>query len=494
MSDDLNLQIEGHEMASGSKRSEDIIMPEPSEPFDTFADSYLDASFLARGAIDLLNYAESVNGQLSQAVYELIRDNALTPDTLRSHSDKYTSLNADSRVLFLQRRYYVDPRNIVRDRRKQDKVVVEPRYIYNVIINVHLLNDHMGNRTMHKHIIEHYSNITRDMVIFATRYCTKCNPSKQLATVHRYKHKNFHEHIMPLERVQIEVFQPFADHELIERRFSHVLYARDFNSRFTWIEPLKNTTFKHLLKALTKLILQFIRIPIYLESATMEKQDLFDLLEIIASKFELRIGIGQSNSVSFLIQGIKRMKHLLERHKGDCIAEWNMCLYWGPNFHNKKYNSRVQGFPSEKLCHDIKDCDLKYRTRRKVLLENTFAHKMLKPSSGNGCVFWEYRTTFSMGDDDEGNYDDDIDASDIEKYTNSNHHSLPEKDNTNNAALSTHTSHHELLSGTMKRNRRNQRHEEKYIADTSERQIEDNVEDEIEGHMKKRMKQSQDIT
>lgn len=145
-----------------------FLAPSMGESYKEYANSYMNMELLERGEQDLLKYQESINGQVLHPIYELIRTNSLTPETLASNSDKWDKDSAESKYMFLMRRYYAE-NGIVRDRRKGDKIVCEPLCIFDLIMCAHLMNDHMTYRPIYTCLNKIYSNITRDFVQMAVR-------------------------------------------------------------------------------------------------------------------------------------------------------------------------------------------------------------------------------------------------------------------------------------------------------------------------------------
>ncbi|QLL32024.1 hypothetical protein HG536_0C01920 [Torulaspora globosa] len=329
-----------------------FLFPTVGESYKGYTHSYMNMGLLERGEKDVLKFQESINGQVLQPIYELIRTNTLTPETLVSHSDKWSKENADFKYMSLKRRYYVDTKQVVRDRRKNDRIVCEPVCIFDLLMCAHLMNNHMSYRHLHQHLNEVYSNITREFAQLAVRYCSVCNQDQSLKPIEKYRHKNMFKGLLPLERVHLEIFEPF-DGEVIANKYSHVLYCRDYHTRFIWLQPLKNASFKHLVSAISRFLLSMVRLPVYLESSTLDKQDLFDICEALCGKYGLKLGLGVNNSSQFHANGIRRIKKLLNEHKDDCLSDWNNCLKYGPYYLNRAHNTLAVGIPSDLLysCH-----------------------------------------------------------------------------------------------------------------------------------------------
>ncbi|QLQ82431.1 hypothetical protein HG537_0H01930 [Torulaspora globosa] len=353
-----------------------FLFPTIGESYKLYNHSYMSMGLLERGERDFIKFQESINGQVLQPIYELIRNDNLTPETLVSHSDKWSRDNAEFKCMALKRRYYVDKEGIVRDRRKKNRIVCEPVCMFDLLMCGHLMNDHMSYRQIHAHLNEVYSNITREFAHLAVRYCSVCNPDRTLKPIEKYRHKNMFKGLLPLERVHFEIFQPF-DGEIIAKRYSHVLYCRDYVTRFIWLLPLKSTKFKHILTAISGFLLSMIRLPVYLESSTLGKRDLFDICEYMCGEYGIKLGLGVNNSSQFHANGVRRIKKLLNEHKDDCLSDWNNCLKCGPHYLNRIHNTLAVGIPSDLLY----SCDLK-RSREFSLKQE----KVIDESSADNVV------------------------------------------------------------------------------------------------------------
>lgn len=357
-----------------------FIAPLMGESYKEYANSYMDMELLERGERDVLKFQESINGQVLHPIYELIRTNTLTPETLASNSDKWDKDSAESKYMFLMRRYYTLD-GVVRDRRKGDKIVCEPLCIFDLIMCAHLMNDHLTYKPIYTCLNKIYSNITRDFVQMAVRYCSSCNPDGHLRPLEKYRHKNIFKGLLPLERVHIEVFDIF-DGELLSGRYSHVLYCRDYNTRFVWMAPLKNTKFKHLVSTVGTMLLDMIKVPIFLESSTLDKQDLFDICEQLCGKYNMRIGLGTNNSSQFHINGIKRMKKLLNERKSDCVADWNMCLRYGPHHLNRHHNTLAVGIPNDLLYNSDQTNRKHFKLKQEKIIDELPARNVVHVNRG----------------------------------------------------------------------------------------------------------------
>lgn len=384
-----------------------FLTPFMGESYSTYADSYMKLELLERGKRDLLKFQESINGQLTQPIYELIRTGSLTPETLAANSDKWTTENAEPKYMFLQRRYYVDRGRLVRDQRKCDKVVCEPAFMFDFIICAHLMNGHMTYRPLHRYLNKLYSNVTRDFVQVAVRYCSSCNPDEELKPLEKYRHKNIFKGLLPFERIHLEVFEPFEG-ELIDGKYSHVLYCRDYHSRFVWLIPLKSTKYRHLVTNIAAYLLGLVQLPIYLETSTLDRQDFFDICEQICEKYRLKIGLGVNNSAQFHSNGVKRMKGLLSKHKAACLSDWNMCLKYGQYYHNRTYNTQAVGVPNDLICTEVPNFGGEFKLKQEKVLLESFAQNVVQV--GKGLIYLEDGTVFAVEDEDSevNEYEDEL--------------------------------------------------------------------------------------
>lgn len=395
-----------------------FLFPRLGESFKEYTNSYMNVELLERGERDLLKFQESINGQVLQPIYELIRTNSLTPETLVSHSDKWSKDSAESKYMFLKRRYYVDREKIVRDRRKDDRIVCEPIYLFDLLMCAHLMNDHMSYRQIHAHLNKVFSNITREFAQMSVRYCSVCNADQHLKPIEKYRHKNIFKGLLPLERIHFEVFQPF-DGEVIGNAYSYVLYCRDYHTRFIWLLPLKSTKFKHLVSAIGGFLLSIMRLPVYIESSTLDKQDLFDICEYLCGKYGIKLGLGVNTSSKFHANGVRRIKKLLNERRDACLSDWNNCLKYGPYYLNRAHNTLAVGVPSDLLY----SCDLTkskaYSLKQEKTIDESSAQNVVHVKRGLIYLEDESAQTIDEGESDaEEDQDDMLDRQQSETPSN----------------------------------------------------------------------------
>ena len=236
------------------------LIPNIGEKYKDYVDEDMDLAFVQRGEREFFEFQKTINGQLNESTYELIKTNSLTQETLSATALKMDKFRAASRLVFLNRRYGLDEQGNVRDKLRQNRMVCEPVFIYDMIMTWHLINDHGRPRKCHQLLGPMYSNITRFFVERICQFCSVCNPSKETIPFKKYKHINWFKGLLPLERVQVEVFEPFPG-EKLGGKYPQILYFRDYRSRFIWMVPLRNSKFGHLVDLISKMIFSMIRIP-----------------------------------------------------------------------------------------------------------------------------------------------------------------------------------------------------------------------------------------
>ncbi|SCV04368.1 LAMI_0H15566g1_1 [Lachancea mirantina] len=337
------------------------------EPFTRYA-SGLNQELLERGRLDFFKYRDSVKGQLSQIQFELIQSNALTIDTLMSTTDTLHPKNAETKYLLLKRRFYVDSEGNVRDHKRRDSLLCDPDLIYDLIICSHLKNDHLSWRKLHHYMRHDFANITRAFVQMCTRYCSGCNPQEFVKPFTKFRHNNIYKGLMPLERVQVEILTPFE--RPIQNKFPQLLFCRDYYSRFIWLLPLKDQS--KLTSVLATYLLSLPRMPMFLETVTIDRLVLFETCQEIARLYELFIGLGSCKFSTFQRNGINRLTVLLQNNQDACIKDWNMCLKKAAS-DNTAYNPRILGIPSDVFHEAIPDYGKEFEYKRETVIDELFA-------------------------------------------------------------------------------------------------------------------------
>ncbi|AET39371.1 replication fork barrier binding protein FOB1 Ecym_4308 [Eremothecium cymbalariae DBVPG len=370
----------------------------------------LDHDWLDTGRNELIKLINTVKGQLTQDIYELISSNTLSTQTLLECCDKVTAGTVENKFVLLKRRYSILQGNVV-DHKREDLPVIEPDLVFDVIMAAHLINGHLPWRKIHQHLKNLYANVTRDFTNLVTLYCSHCNTDRNMKRFLRYKHYNVYDKVMPLERCHVEIFAPFDDdgNEKIEDKYSHVLYCRDYHSRFVWMLPLEGITFRDLVPALTQLLCSMIRLPIFLETATLDRQDMFDVCEYIARKYKLKIGLGLNSGTDFQRNGVTRIKNLFAEHKEQCIKEWNMCLRLVLTRVNQNYSDRVRGIPSDLLCNEISNIAHKFKLKQRKIIDELYAHHVVQFREAGGMIYLEDdNSAFVVDEDEHGPENDNV--------------------------------------------------------------------------------------
>ncbi|CEP63268.1 replication fork barrier binding protein FOB1 LALA0_S07e06260g [Lachancea lanzarotensis] len=362
----------------------------------------LNAKLLSRGRLDFIKYLESVKGQLTQEQFELVRSSALDYNNLMATSDKLHAKNIETKYLLLKRRFFLAEDNVVRDRKNSDSLVCEPDSIFDLVLSGHVKNGHMHWRRLHRNLKMHYANVTRDFTQLCVRYCSKCNAEKKIPPQQKYRHYNIYSGLLPLERVHVELISPLA--EPIEGIYSHILYFRDYHSRFVWMLPLKSDNVKDLTEAFSTFLLSLPRIPMFIETASVDRQLLFEICEKVACDYSLTLGLGMSSSRFFQRNGIARLRQQLKSNSVQCIASWPMCLKNGAADHNRSYNNRVQAIPGNLLHSQVSDYVRQFEQKREKLIEKLCATNVVVLRKGGrrqGLLYLEDETTaFHMPDED----------------------------------------------------------------------------------------------
>lgn len=377
-----------------------LILPLMGESYTEYVDSYLNLELLERGERETPIFLESLTRQLTQKIYELIKTKSLTAETLQQISDKYDGVAAENKLLFLERQYYVDNEGNVRDRRNNDKIYCEPKHIYDMVMATHLMNKHLRGKTLHSFLFSHFANTSHAIIDWVQQFCSKCNKKGKIKPLKEYKRPDMYDKLLPMERIHIEVFEPYGG-KAIEGKYPYVLLCRDYRSSFMWLLPLKSTKFKHLIPVVSSLFLSFARIPIFVTSSTLDKDDLYDICEEIASKYGLRIGLGLKSSARFHTGGILCIQYALNSYKEECLADWGKCLRYGPYRFNRRRNKRTKRKPTQVLLSEVPGHNAKFETKRERVIENTYARNMFTMAGGKGLIYLEDVNTFALVNEGE---------------------------------------------------------------------------------------------
>lgn len=381
----------------------------------------LDQDMLIEGRLQLEKEINTVKGQLTQPIYDLLHSDALTKENLLGASDKVTNSTVENKFVLLKRRYYVQE-NLLHDVKRKDLVVYEPNELFDLIMSVHVLNSHVSSKGIYNELSTFYANVTQSFCKLVTSFCSKCNESGNKISYKKFKHENIHANLIPLGRCHVEIFAPFdsayqgndnTDELKIEGKYPFVLYCRDYYSRYVWLEPLKSVTLSDLLPVMTRLLFSMIRMPIFIDTCTLDRQDMFDVCENIARIYKIKIGLGMNSSTSFQKTGIKRMKSLFLQHKEECLHDWNMCLKLVVSRLNQNYSDRVRGVPSDLLCSTQQDLHKKFRTLQRNVISRLLGHHVVQFEEAGGMIYLEDENSPNLllsGDDnsEESEHDSEI--------------------------------------------------------------------------------------
>lgn len=373
----------------------------------------LNQDLLIKGHNELMKHLNIVKGQLTQSLYKLLISNSLTKDTLLECSDKVNSSTVENKFVLLKRRYFLDNLGRIHDNKRNDAVVLEPEQIFHVIMLAHLMNNHASAGKLHDRL-KIYANITRAFTKMSLAYCSYCNPTCKVKPYKKFKHYNIYKSLMPMERCHIEIFQPFEDDILIENQYSHVLYCRDYHSRFIWLLPLKGITFRDLVPNLAKLLLNMIRIPIFIETTTLNRQDMFDMCEYIARKYKLKLGLGLNNNTNFQRHGITRIKTLFDENRNECIDDWNMCLRIILGKSNYEYNDSILGIPNDRLCNEFPQLSKNFKMKQNKIIHELFAHHVVQFSEAGGLIYLEDEDNPYITGDEWQKYENECDSTEVD--------------------------------------------------------------------------------
>lgn len=422
---DLNEQNEFKSTNALTEASEedegDFVVPRMGvDVMDLKAD--LDTELLSDGRHQIEKEINTVKGQLTQPMYDLLVSDSLTKENLLQVSDKVNPSTVENKFVLLKRRYYVHD-NLLHDVKRRDLVVYEPNKLFDLIISTHILNNHASPKVVYNILSSYYANVTQYFCKLATSYCSKCIKEGSSKQHKKFKHENIHANLVPLGRCHIEIFAPF-DPETegsplkIENKYPYVLYCRDYYSRYVWLEPLKSVQLSTLLPTMAKLFFTMVRMPIFIDTCTLDKQDMFDVCEHIARKYKIKIGLGMNSSTSFQKSGIKRLKTLLLQNKKACLKDWNMCLKLAVHRINQTYCDRVRGVPSDMLCASIPNLNRKFRTLQRRIIATLMGHHVVQFEETGGMIYLEDQNNpnlLSFEDFDDGEEQDEEDDEEEEE-------------------------------------------------------------------------------
>ena len=384
-----------------------FVMPALDETYEDYLvgeDSTIDVDFLKRGEKDMRRFAEGLAGKLTQETYTLLMNNNLTMETVMKAMNIWPPNAAETKYSNLIKRFYKDKEGNIRDAKVDNNIVLEPDKLFNLILTAHLKNGHLKTAVLFQCLREVYANCTRDFVQTALFYCNRCNPDRYIKPIEKVRHRNINEELLPLERVHIEVFAPFEKEEgdikqedsqnpyiKIEGKYSHVFYCRDFRTRYVWCFPLKNMKFKTLVDNIATFFMTVLYDPpIFVESSTIDRDDLKEIIELLASKYGLKLGLGFANFTKFHAQGIKRFKTHLHRAKSECADDWLMCLKQGTYSANRVIERQLGKASNILFTELMGQFERDMRKKKLKYIEQSFSENIKTYPKSGGCIFIEH--------------------------------------------------------------------------------------------------------
>lgn len=405
---DLHGRLVSHPEKFNSRRAvyHRQVLPLVGERYTKFVDDSLDLQLLERGEREVLAYAQTVNGKLTHTLYQHILNDEFNKETLRKEMPPDTPNSTITRkITIMSYRFFKDEHGLVRDHVKQNKVVFDPIFTFDMIMGCHLLNGHSSEKDVQQGLWEFYSNASITVVQRTLQFCNVCNPDKTLLPMIQERKFYTYRHLMAVERVHFEIFEPYKG-ELIEGKYSHVLFCRDYYSRYIWMIPLKSTKFKRIVPKVAELLFSLPRIPIFVESATLNWQDMFDIFETIARKYSLQIGLGTSEKhKQFHLGGAHAVKRRFLKAKEEGINSWAYLQYKCCQRFNLSAGSVVSDPPSDLLSHSVPNLKNKFRTKRSEYIHQSVGPRIL--NIGEGQIYLEILDENGDGDAGSLNIVDD---------------------------------------------------------------------------------------
>ncbi|KAH3901914.1 uncharacterized protein SCODWIG_00038 [Saccharomycodes ludwigii] len=380
----------------------------------------LDLAMITLGVADTIKCLESVRGRPTQTQYDLFLDNNLTPDTLVHNSEgEVTKKNSGIKHLVLKNRYELKriddgsaDGKLALIETKTNLEYLPPKYLFDALMQSHLLNHHLSADGMYRYLRKYYSNASRDICRRARNFCSKCNPSLKLGPFKRPRFKAS-SNLLPFERIHMEVFKIFNDkknkHGTVEDKYKYVLYFRDYRSRYVWVYPLEDITLGEILQPLKSfLLISCYNVPIYIESTTIEFQFLEDLVKHTCEMYGLKVGCGGGDLKNFHKSGIKKFKELLKGEKEACLNDWGHILMLVHQY-NIKYLETVNGSPKKVLLevstkNSSGSRNEQYDNKKKRILDALPANCIEKFSGTTGMYYKEPDGTMIAYDEEENDF------------------------------------------------------------------------------------------
>lgn len=372
----------------------------------------IDMTAVREGHDDILKNFESGHGNLTQAQYDLVIQDNLSEQTLLEHSGgKVTKRNKGIRMTVVSTRY---KRVKVGDGKrgtfkvfdiKRDKEFLPPKLIFDAILQTHLLNMHLTADKIYSGLKDKYANVVRDCCRRGVLFCSHCNKDLDIKPFQRPKRMHITQKsgLLPLERVQMDLFKPFSKKEfgtrIIEDKYPYVLFLRDFCSRYIWVYPLENVTVGDILPIFKQFLMSTaVNVPIYLESCTISSEMMKNLIEYVCSEYGLKLGCGLGRTASFQKCGIRTIKKYLKQRADECLNDWGGVLQLIHEYNNE-YNSVIMDIP-RRLLRVTFDKTKEFETKKTSVLEALPASSFKRYYGKSGFFYVEPESSkFSYNED-----------------------------------------------------------------------------------------------
>ncbi|CCK71739.1 replication fork barrier binding protein FOB1 KNAG_0H03240 [Huiozyma naganishii CBS 8797] len=370
--------------SSFSTETNPKLVPVIGDKWSNYADEKLDIEFCKRGERDITAYAPTQPGRMSQELYALFKNDDVTKENIARLYPTDRSGDESRKMMYITRRYYKDANGMIRDATMNNRIVYDPIHTFDIIMSCHLMNKHLGSERVYRCLREFYANGGPLLIKRTLEYCSVCNPSLKLTPKVQPKPYLF-EKALPLERITIEIIEPFPN-EKVEGKYSNMVVMKDFIGRFEWLEPLKNTKFKNIVPVVAKMILSFPRVPIWVESNTLDWSDLFDIFEMIVTKYGIKIGLGCTTRSS-AAQATARINRDLNDHHDECLFDFNNCLKYGPTKYNQIKYLGFHKSPCDIISHSETQLKAKFRAKRAFILKHSPSSCVM--NRGMGTLYLE---------------------------------------------------------------------------------------------------------
>ncbi|KAL6945335.1 hypothetical protein ACO0QE_002785 [Hanseniaspora vineae] len=387
----------------------------------------IDMTAVRDGHDDILKNFESGHGNLTQAQYDLVIQDNLSEQTLLEHSGgKVTKRNKGIRMTVVSSRY---KRIKVPDGNegkfavfdvKRNKEFLPPKLIFDAVLQTHLMNMHLTADKIYSGLQDKYANVVRDCCRRGVQFCSHCNkeldikPFQRLRRIHITKKTG----LLPLERVQMDLFKPFSKKEfgnrIIEDKYPYILYLKDFCSRYIWVYPLENVTVGDILPIFKQFLMSTaVNVPIYLESCTISSEMMKNLIEYVCSEYGLKLGSGLGRTATFQKSGIRTIKKYLKQRADECLNDWGRVLQLIHEYNNE-YNSVIMDIPRRLLRVDF-ERNKEFETKKTSVLEALPASSFKRYYGKSGFFYVEPEDSKFSFDEDSNEFVHDESSNPFDK-------------------------------------------------------------------------------